>query len=195
MVSGTSSCLCRHGATAESGCSRCCTQLPQTGFIPEKPRKTVTLTWSILPLSENSINSAAAYSKGSDWIWVRWRSPGLASARHQVSPTSWSTQIWSQNVLLSACLLLTATTVTRTTHITRKAGTFPSKTTCCLSLFPFRCLWVTPVFTVTPTACHPTEKGNPIPLWGVTPVPINDVEAWGCHVPSLNKETQACPSP
>lgn len=109
---------------AESGCSYRCTQPPQRAFISAKPRKTATLTWSILSLWENSINSAAAHSKGRDRIWVR-SSPGLASARHQVSPTSWSTQIWSQNAAPSACLSPTGTIVTRTAHTPRKDGHFP----------------------------------------------------------------------
>lgn len=192
MVSGIGSCLCRHRATAELGCSCLCTQLPLTSFIPAKPRK--TLTWSVLPLSENSVNSAAAPPKGSDGIWVR-RSPGLASARHQVSPTSWSTQIGSQNAALPACLSLTGTTVTCTTQIGRKDGHFPLQNRT-VSVPVQVSLVNSPGFTVTLSLfCHLTEKENPTQRWSLSPVSMKDVGAWGCHVLSLNKETQACPSP
>lgn len=182
------------GATAESGCSCGCTQLPLAGFIPAKPRK--TLAWSIVPLSENSVNPAAAPWKGSDGIWVR-RSPGLASARHQVSPTSWSTRIGSRNAALPACSALTGTTVTCATHRTRKDRHFPLQNRLLFVSGPVQVSLVnSPGFTVTLSLfCRLTEKENPTQLWSLSPVPMKDVGVWGCHVLSLNKETQACPSP
>lgn len=195
MVSGQDP-ACADTAPAESGCSCHFTQLPQTGFIPAQRRKTVTLTRSILPLSENSINSAAAHSKGSDWIWVRQQSPGLPSARHQVSPTSWSTQIWSQNAAPSACLSLTGMSdVTRTSHITRKDRHLPFQNRLLFVSVPVQVSLVNSCVYSHSHSRSPYRKKNPTQLWSLSPVPMGDVGDWGCHVLSLNKETQACPSP
>lgn len=46
-----------------------------------------------------------------------------------------------------------------------KTGTFPSKTACCLSLVPFRCLWLTPLGLQSLSLfCRLTEKENPTQL-------------------------------
>lgn len=195
MMSGTWSCLCSHGATAELGCSCCYTKPSQTGFIPAKPRETVTLTWSILSLSENSINSAAAHSKGSDRIWVRrsrvWPAP--ATRCHQLLDQRRS----EPKMRLYQPIYHSRARLSHVPHIyPEKTGTFPSKTAQCFCLLPLRSLVNSPVLQSLQQlhCCHRTEKENSTHLWCLSPVLMKDVGALGCHVLSLNK-TQACPTP
>lgn len=147
---------------AESGCSYCCTQPPQTAFISAKPRKTATLTWSILSLWENSINSAAAIPRAGT-------ESGSGAARVWPAPATRCHQLLDQRrsdpkMRLHQPVCHPRARLSHVPHIhPEKTGTFPLQTAWCSSLLRFMCLWLIPCAYShwQLHSFHFTEKENP----------------------------------
>ena len=127
---GTSSCLCRR-EPHQSRDAPVAAHNYLPGFIAAKPWQTITLTWSILPLSENSskfCRSRAIVESGSGrkaHVFRQVSQP--AGACHQMSLTSWLTQIRSENAPLSGYLLLKGTIFTRTMNNQKRQPLSPPK--------------------------------------------------------------------